>query len=365
MPRPSETVVNPASRRDHDSVQSAVIAPATRLPPPLTDTGVLSGGYYATGTITFDPGLTARAGGLHRTRSRQRQRHLFDRPGATRRFTAARGDGRRHLPLGRQLQRRRNNDAAARTVLRPGGPTSSTRPAPRSPRPRASASATLGSPADSDRHGDAVERLTRGRHDHLHPLRRGGDAGRHRDRAGHRQRHVHLARRFTLPTTGRSPAPTSGTPPTAATPTTTPPPRAMPRPNEPAVGAGQPARSITTSAPRRLTPGHARPRPLNDTGALSGGYYESGHDHLHAVYRGSTLVDTESVPVTGNGTYSTPTGYTLPDTGHRHGHLPVGRHLQRRRQQQHGRREQRRRAERDGRQLRQPRDHDDVQRRRT
>jgi hypothetical protein len=53
---------------------------------------------------------------------------------------------------------------------------------------------------------------------------------------------------------------------------------------------------------------------LNDTAVLSGGYYESG-TLTFTLYLGSTLVDTESVSVSGNGTYTTPTGYTLPTTG--------------------------------------------------
>ena len=44
-------------------------------------------------------------------------------------------------------------------------------------------------------------------------------------------------------------------------------------------------------------------------------------------------MDTETVAVSGNGTYTTPTGFTLPTTGTVAGHLPVGGHLQRRRQQ--------------------------------
>ena len=50
---------------------------------------------------------------------------------------------------------------------------------------------------------------------------------------------------------------------------------------------------------------------LNDTAVLSGGYHETG-TITFTLYLGSTLVDTESVPVSGNGTYTTPTGYTLP-----------------------------------------------------
>ena len=51
---------------------------------------------------------------------------------------------------------------------------------------------------------------------------------------------------------------------------------------------------------------------LTDSAALSGGYYPDRHDHLHALQLGSTVVDTETVTVDGNGSYTTPTGYTLP-----------------------------------------------------
>ena len=53
---------------------------------------------------------------------------------------------------------------------------------------------------------------------------------------------------------------------------------------------------------------------LNDTAVLSGGYHETG-TITFTLYLGSTLVDTETVSVSGNGTYTTPTGYTLPTTG--------------------------------------------------
>ncbi len=56
------------------------------------------------------------------------------------------------------------------------------------------------------------------------------------------------------------------------------------------------------------------PATLNDTAVLSGGYYETG-TITFTLYQGSTLVDTETVAVSGNGSYSTPTGYTLPTTG--------------------------------------------------
>jgi hypothetical protein len=53
---------------------------------------------------------------------------------------------------------------------------------------------------------------------------------------------------------------------------------------------------------------------LKDTALLAGGYYESG-TITFTLYLGSTLVDTETVAVDGNGSYTTPTGYALPATG--------------------------------------------------
>ena len=55
---------------------------------------------------------------------------------------------------------------------------------------------------------------------------------------------------------------------------------------------------------------------LTDTATLEGGFHPTRHDHLHAVpRRRPTPVDTETVTVSGNGTYTTPTGFTLPTTG--------------------------------------------------
>src|SRR5262249_37294281 len=55
--------------------------------------------------------------------------------------------------------------------------------------------------------------------------------------------------------------------------------------------------------------------------------------HAHHPHRLSNHC-TETVTVNGNGTYTTPAGFTLPGTGAATGYLPVGRHLQRRQQQQ-------------------------------
>jgi hypothetical protein len=53
---------------------------------------------------------------------------------------------------------------------------------------------------------------------------------------------------------------------------------------------------------------------LKDTAVLSGGYNETG-SITFTLYQGNTLLDTETVPVSGNGSYTTPTGYTLASSG--------------------------------------------------
>src|SRR5262249_45970432 len=53
---------------------------------------------------------------------------------------------------------------------------------------------------------------------------------------------------------------------------------------------------------------------LKDSAVLSGGYNPTGSITFTLVYNGST-VDTETVTVSGNGTYTTPTGFTLPISG--------------------------------------------------
>jgi hypothetical protein len=53
---------------------------------------------------------------------------------------------------------------------------------------------------------------------------------------------------------------------------------------------------------------------LKDSAVLSG-YQPTGTLTFTLTGPGSTIVDTETVAVTGNGTYTTPTGFTLPATG--------------------------------------------------
>ena len=54
---------------------------------------------------------------------------------------------------------------------------------------------------------------------------------------------------------------------------------------------------------------------LKDSAVLSGGYFPTGTITFTLVAPGGATVDTETVTVNGNGTYTTPTGYTLPTTG--------------------------------------------------
>ena len=57
----------------------------------------------------------------------------------------------------------------------------------------------------------------------------------------------------------------------------------------------------------------ANPVTLKDTADLTGGYNETGFVTFTLYYDGgATAVDTETVSVSGNGSYSTPTGFTLP-----------------------------------------------------
>ena len=70
---------------------------------------------------------------------------------------------------------------------------------------------------------------------------------------------------------------------------------------------------VTTPDPKSVTVSGST-TTLNDSAVLSGGYNPTGTITFTLVYNGVT-VDTETATVTGNGTYSTPTGYTLPSSG--------------------------------------------------
>ena len=91
----------------------------------------------------------------------------------------------------------------------------------------------------------------------------------------------------------------------------------------------------TTANPTDVTLDGSGSPTLKDSATLAGAYNATG-SITFTLYGpdGTTVVDTETVTVSGNGTYSTPTGYTLPDHRHRDRNLRVGCQLRRRRQQQ-------------------------------
>src|SRR4029077_8614483 len=70
---------------------------------------------------------------------------------------------------------------------------------------------------------------------------------------------------------------------------------------------------VTTPNPTSVTLGTSA-GTLKDSAVLSGGSSPTGSITFTLVYKGST-VDTETVTVSGNGTFSTPTGFTLPTSG--------------------------------------------------
>jgi ELWxxDGT repeat protein len=76
-----------------------------------------------------------------------------------------------------------------------------------------------------------------------------------------------------------------------------------------------PASPTITTTPNATSVSLGTTAPtLTDSATLSGGYYETG-TITFTLYDGSALVDTETATVSGNGTYTTPTGFTLPTTG--------------------------------------------------
>src|SRR5205823_6164938 len=72
---------------------------------------------------------------------------------------------------------------------------------------------------------------------------------------------------------------------------------------------------VTTANPNgTITLGASGSPTLKDSADLEGGYHPTGTITFMLHY-GASVVDTETVTVSGNGVYSTPTGFTLPTTG--------------------------------------------------
>jgi uncharacterized repeat protein (TIGR01451 family) len=70
----------------------------------------------------------------------------------------------------------------------------------------------------------------------------------------------------------------------------------------------------TTPNTTAITLGATTPPVLTDTAILTGGFRPGGTITFTLVHNGTT-VDTETATVTGNGSFTTPTGFTLPTTG--------------------------------------------------
>jgi hypothetical protein len=75
------------------------------------------------------------------------------------------------------------------------------------------------------------------------------------------------------------------------------------------------ATAAITTTPNPTTGTVGTAATLKDSLTLSGGYNPTGTITFTLVAPGGATVDTETVTVTGNGTYSTPTGFSLPTTG--------------------------------------------------
>ena len=72
----------------------------------------------------------------------------------------------------------------------------------------------------------------------------------------------------------------------------------------------------TNASPSHVTLSNASPPILTDSATLSGGFQETGTITFDLYAPGGVApIDTEIVTVSGDGTYGTPTGYTLPTTG--------------------------------------------------
>ena len=72
---------------------------------------------------------------------------------------------------------------------------------------------------------------------------------------------------------------------------------------------------ITTPKPAAVTLGTPVPPTLKDSAALSGGSSPTGTITFTLLQGGTTIVDVETVTVSGNGTYTTPTGFTTSTPG--------------------------------------------------
>ena len=136
----------------------------------------------------------------------------------------------------------------------------------------------------------------------------------HHDRHGQRQRRLRPARRCRPRAPWRAHIP--GRPTTAATTTTSPPATRAARTSENNCPVSQASPTLTTTpSPTTATLGDTAPPVLTDSAKLSGGFAPTGTITFQLFHNGGTTpVDTETVTIGGNGTYTTPAGFPLPTT---------------------------------------------------
>ena len=268
----------------------------------LEDTAVLSGGYYETGTITFTlyQGSTlvdtetvpVSGNGSYTTPTGYTLPTTGTVTGTYQWDASYSGDTNNNSAS-------ESNAAAEQVVGQPGEPDDHHD----AERDRGHAGDVAGDP---ERHGGALGRLLRDRHDHVHALP-GQHAGGHRDGGGQRQRQLHDADGLHAADDGHGDrAPTSGMPATAATPTTSRRARATPRPSRSSVSPASPTITTTPSV-TSVTLGTSSVTS-NDTATLSGRLLRDRHDHVHALPGQHAVVTRRRVAVSGNGTYSTTAG---------------------------------------------------------
>ena len=301
-----QTVVSAASPTLSTTPSATSVTLGNATPPVLKDTATLAGGYYETGDDHLYAVLRRQRGG-HGDGGGQRQRQLHD---AHRLHPAHHGHGDRDLPVGRQLRPRRQQQRRQRQQQRQragGG-----RPGqPHAGHHGQFAAVTLGTTAPTISDSAVLAGGYNETGSVSFTLKLGsttvyttsdtvsGDGT--------------YSASYTLPTTGTVTGTYAWTDSYSGDTNNNSASGNTDSSEQTVVSAASPTLSTTPSA-TSITLGNSGSPVLKDTAALAGGYYETG-DITFTLYCGNSLVDTETVSVSGNGSYTTPTGYTLPTTG--------------------------------------------------
>ena len=278
----------------------------------LTDTAVLSDGYHPTGTITFTlvaPGgdtvdtetVTVNGNGAYTTPTGYTLMITGGVTGTYQWNATYSGDGDNNLASD-------NNNTDEQVTISKAGPTITTTPSPTTVT-LGTSSVTLTDTADIEGGSNPTGTITftlvapGGSTVHTETVAVKGD-GTYTTPTG-----------FTLPATGAE----TGTYQWNAS-------YSGDNNDDPSSSINDPNEQVTVSAasptldtvpsPDTVTLGAADPPVLTDSAILAGGFNPTGMITFTLFFNGgSTPVDTETAMVSGNGTYTTPTGFTLPTTG--------------------------------------------------